>query len=236
MVGNVTINQDPIVKIGAHALVGCASAAADGGECAAGGAGAAAAKGITLGASGLGIKSAEGQYVVAAVAGGTASQLAGGRFANGALTAAFGYLFNYCEHNDCWGSMGIQGSTETTGYVIGGMSADHNVIAATNVLTVGLVAAPLVFEAGATWITAEVMAPAAARSELFGSLFGKSVGLNTGQGFRIGLGRDGGETVFRAAGDYLGKVPQALRDVTGIRLTREGWKVDLIRSGRQVGQ
>lgn len=94
VVGNVTINQDPIVKIGAHALIGCASAAAGGGECAAGAAGAAAAKGITLGASELGIKSAEGQYVLAAVAGGTASQLAGGRFANGALTAAFGYLFN----------------------------------------------------------------------------------------------------------------------------------------------
>lgn len=103
------------MKIGAHALVGCASAAAGGGECAAGAAGAAAAKGITLGASELGIKSAEGQYVLAAVAGGTASQLAGGRFANGALTAAFGYLLNYCMTVGCafsrtmgWIELGVQ--------------------------------------------------------------------------------------------------------------------------------
>jgi hypothetical protein len=41
---------------------------------------------------------------VVAAAGGLASQLTGGKFANGALTAAFAYLFNYCAHGgNCFG-------------------------------------------------------------------------------------------------------------------------------------
>jgi len=36
------------------------------------------------------------------VAGGTASAIGGGKFANGAVTAAYNYLFNYCNHNGCW--------------------------------------------------------------------------------------------------------------------------------------
>ncbi len=36
------------------------------------------------------------------VLGGTAAELGGGKFANGATTAAFGYLFNYCAHNGCF--------------------------------------------------------------------------------------------------------------------------------------
>lgn len=40
--------------------------------------------------------SAEAQFVAATVAGGTASVVGGGRFENGATTAAFGYLFNAC--------------------------------------------------------------------------------------------------------------------------------------------
>jgi hypothetical protein len=33
------------------------------------------------------------------VLGGTAAELGGGKFANGASTAAFGYLFNHCAHD-----------------------------------------------------------------------------------------------------------------------------------------
>jgi len=36
-----------------------------------------------------------------AVLGGVASVAGGGKFANGAITGAFGYLFNYCG-GDCW--------------------------------------------------------------------------------------------------------------------------------------
>jgi hypothetical protein len=41
--------------------------------------------------------------IVSAVTGGTVSVLGGGKFANGAQTGAFSYLFNYCAHAaDCW--------------------------------------------------------------------------------------------------------------------------------------
>jgi hypothetical protein len=34
--------------------------------------------------------------------GGTASVLGGGTFANGAVSAAFQYVYNFCTHNGCW--------------------------------------------------------------------------------------------------------------------------------------
>lgn len=40
--------------------------------------------------------------VESAIVGGTTSVIGGGKFADGAVTAAFGYLFNYCAHNGCW--------------------------------------------------------------------------------------------------------------------------------------
>lgn len=36
--------------------------------------------------------------------GGTASVIAGGTFANGAITSSFAYLYNHCQHTDCFGS------------------------------------------------------------------------------------------------------------------------------------
>lgn len=39
-----------------------------------------------------------GGTISSAVIGGTASVIGGGKFENGAATAAFGYLFNYCAH------------------------------------------------------------------------------------------------------------------------------------------
>jgi hypothetical protein len=41
--------------------------------------------------------------VVTVVAGGTASVIGGGKFANGAAQAAFGYLFNCLNHEECAG-------------------------------------------------------------------------------------------------------------------------------------
>ncbi|WP_202820318.1 hypothetical protein, partial [Roseateles aquatilis] len=43
-----------------------------------------------------------GGAIASAVIGGTASVLGGGKFANGAETAAFGYLFNCARHASCW--------------------------------------------------------------------------------------------------------------------------------------
>lgn len=44
----------------------------------------------------------EGNFMATVVAGGTVSAIGGGKFANGALTASFGYLYNYCGSvGDC---------------------------------------------------------------------------------------------------------------------------------------
>jgi hypothetical protein len=74
-----------------HALVGCASAVAQGGRCGPGALSAAA--GSFAGPILKGLKF-ERNLVAHAVVGGLASVAGGGNFANGAVTAAFGYLFN----------------------------------------------------------------------------------------------------------------------------------------------
>ena len=69
-----------------HAVVGCASAEAQGGNCARGAAAQLASKWATI--------NTKGNPVAAVIAGGTVSVIGGGKFANGAITAAAGYLFN----------------------------------------------------------------------------------------------------------------------------------------------
>jgi hypothetical protein len=82
-------------NVAGHALVGCASAEVSGGKCGP----AALAGGITSAAgpfiNGHGIAS----LVENSVLGGLASVAGGGKFANGAITGAFGYLFNACGAN-----------------------------------------------------------------------------------------------------------------------------------------
>jgi hypothetical protein len=86
--------------VAAHAGAGCLSAVAGGGRCGAGALPAGLSKLATVagpewlkhpGPDGLKIA---GGVAFSAVVGGTASRLGGGKFANGAQTAAFGYLFN----------------------------------------------------------------------------------------------------------------------------------------------
>lgn len=80
----------------AHAGAGCASGALGGGGCGRGAASAVAGKYAT--------NYSEGNFVAAVVVGGTVSEISGGKFENGAVTAAFGYLFNHCgprSGNDC---------------------------------------------------------------------------------------------------------------------------------------
>jgi len=70
--------------------VGCASAAASGGSCGSGAlAGAAGAGAAPFVSKNFALATAE-----SAVVGGVASVAGGGKFANGAITGAFGYLFN----------------------------------------------------------------------------------------------------------------------------------------------
>lgn len=77
----------------AHGVVGCASSAASGGNCATGGLSAAFGKWATL--NGYDFQNDFLNGAQAAIAGGAASVIAGGTFASGAATAAFGYLFNH---------------------------------------------------------------------------------------------------------------------------------------------
>ena len=84
-------SQAYAVNVAGHALVGCASSAASGGSC-------------ESGALSAGVSAAAGPFIntpdrVASlvrnsIVGGLASVAGGGKFANGAVTGAFGYLFN----------------------------------------------------------------------------------------------------------------------------------------------
>jgi RHS repeat-associated protein len=86
-------------NIAGHAAVGCLSAVASGGECGPG----ALAAGVGASVTPFALKaSLIGGTAISAVAGGLASVAGGGKFLDGAVTGAFGYLFNACSHAGCW--------------------------------------------------------------------------------------------------------------------------------------
>ena len=80
-----------IENVVGHALVGCASAAASGAKC-----GPSALAGVVTSFAGPAINNQGfvGGLVANTVLGGVAAVAGGGKFANGAITGAFGYLFN----------------------------------------------------------------------------------------------------------------------------------------------
>lgn len=91
-------------RIAAHALAGCVSASAGGGNCAQGAISAAVGKtatGLFTESGSWGDKNLNDftRGIAVAGAGGIGSVLAGGKFDNGAKTAAFGYIFNYCTES-----------------------------------------------------------------------------------------------------------------------------------------
>lgn len=88
----------------AHAGAGCLSGAASGGGCGPGALSAGAGKFATLGWAAH-IEDPIALGIAVTAIGGTASVLGGGKFGNGATTAAFGYLFN-CGLSKCWKSYG----------------------------------------------------------------------------------------------------------------------------------
>lgn len=87
-----------MANVAGHAVVGCASAAASGGECRSG----ALAGGFSAAATNFGPELARTNdafgIAYSAVTGGIGSVIGGGKFANGAVTGAFGYLFNHLLH------------------------------------------------------------------------------------------------------------------------------------------
>ena len=114
-VGNLTVtpaNAAPEIaasnyaaNIAGHAAIGCVSAVASGGKCGpgalSGAAGAAAAPlvgDIVQNAPDKFTQTIEGS-ALSGVVGGLASVAGGGKFENGAVTGAFGYLFNQAAHS-----------------------------------------------------------------------------------------------------------------------------------------
>jgi RHS repeat-associated protein len=76
----------------AHAMVGCVRGHLSSGSCGPSAVAGAFGKLTTIGTDGMGVGPA--QFVATTIAGGTASVIGGGKFANGAFQAAFGYVFN----------------------------------------------------------------------------------------------------------------------------------------------
>ena len=90
--GIAMTSAERVSQFAGHAAVGCASAVASGGSC---GSGAAAAGfAVAVGPVLPGARGSVLAYVSRAIAGGIGSTLGGGKFANGAVTGVFGYLFN----------------------------------------------------------------------------------------------------------------------------------------------
>ena len=90
-VSDYFFSPDHLANIAGHAAVGCVSAVAGGGQC--GPQAFAGAAGALVGPQIADQHFAVGT-AISAVIGGSTSVLGGGKFYNGAVTAAFGYLFN----------------------------------------------------------------------------------------------------------------------------------------------
>ena len=76
--------------------------------------------------------------------------------------------------------------------------------------------------------TPPVSGPGGGGSRIFRALFGKGGKLNSGPNFRIGIGREGGSSVFRITGNNLAKVPRPVRNLLGIKEIKPGvFKWDL---------
>ncbi|AVR96635.1 RHS repeat domain-containing protein [Pseudoduganella armeniaca] len=87
-----------------HAVAGCISSEVGGGKCGSGALSAAFTKGVMSSGLVSGISEGSlGAVIVAATVGGTASVLGGDKFANGAMTGAFSYIFNDLAHNKLTG-------------------------------------------------------------------------------------------------------------------------------------
>ena len=95
MAGGLGFSESSAGRALLHAGAGCLSASAAGGSC---GSGALSAGLAQYAGSNIHVDGMVGNVVARSIIGGTASVLGGGKFANGAMTGAFGYLFNCGAH------------------------------------------------------------------------------------------------------------------------------------------
>jgi RHS repeat-associated protein len=87
-------------NVAGHAAVGCASALASGGSCKAGALSAGAGAAVSPATARAGLV---GGTAISGLVGGLAAIAGGGKFQDGAVTAAFGYLFNMALHSTSGG-------------------------------------------------------------------------------------------------------------------------------------
>jgi len=112
-VGTGATIDDRFAQAALHGVVGCVTSAAGGGKCGSGALSAAFAKfaststymeGVNAAAKAGDVLARVEGTLINMVIGGTASALGGGRFANGAQTGAFSYLFNELLHSGYGGT------------------------------------------------------------------------------------------------------------------------------------
>jgi hypothetical protein len=119
-------------NVAEHAAWGCVESRLGGSSCSSG----AAAGAVSAALVGGGERSApttfEGlalDYATNIVAGGLSSELTGGSFSNGAVTASFAYLFNYCQHNECLNFGGMRLDSQLGPYPVVSSEYDLNFFA-----------------------------------------------------------------------------------------------------------
>jgi RHS repeat-associated protein len=134
----VTTTNVPAAIMG-HAVVGCASAEAGGGNCGEGALAAGFGKAMTLAGPSF-VQNPQGLSGVAAgtayvaFSGGVASVLGGGKFANGAQTAAMGYLFNHLAQRgvqllqQAWGRLQMLAASPGAQLMTHGIAGEVGVI------------------------------------------------------------------------------------------------------------
>lgn len=95
-----------------HAGAGCVSAMAGGGKCGSGAMAAFAGKWVTN--KTVDLENRFAQFTAATISSGTVSVIGGGKFSNGAVTGAMGYLYN-CGLTKCWDKYLYYGSKTVLG-------------------------------------------------------------------------------------------------------------------------
>lgn len=161
-----------VERIAAHALAGCISGAISGAGCGSQALSAAAGKFVSAGLGELGLKQGVGGFVAATASGGIASKLGGDKYQNGAITAAFGYLFNEC------------GATHMCG------SDDTRVTASGNQVLGGTAHTEIQITGGYDYEILEGQP-----SLTTGKLVGRTNGANRGDAFAVDLTPPNGETM-----------------------------------------
>jgi RHS repeat-associated protein len=124
--GEIGASSAGFANVAEHAVWGCVESRLGGGSCESG----AAAGAVSAALVGGGERPAPTtfdslvfDYATNVVAGGLASELTGGTFANGAVTASYAYIFNYCEHSSCINLFAVGGGNIAAGTTGGEMSS-----------------------------------------------------------------------------------------------------------------